>query len=147
MTKNLAINVTLFSHHPHLDIIQMRGSFFLIWLLLLFQLVVLYPAVVMVWFLNEEHALSWPQALPTSDHCSRVFKKIYFSGLLLKTSCSRSSPIVKIVELTEKMQILVHSTLYFYSEAQCGNYRILVSQFFGKNSVKATVLLNKSLKC
>ena len=78
MTKNLAINVTLFSHHPHLDIIQMRGSFFLIWLLLLFQLV-LYPAVVMVWFLNEEHALSWPQALPTSDHCSsqvtRVFKK------------------------------------------------------------------------
>ena len=30
--------------------------------------------------------------------------------------------------------------------AQCGNYGILVSHFFGKNFVKATVLPNKSLK-
>ena len=30
--------------------------------------------------------------------------------------------------------------------AQCGNYGILVSHFFGKNFVKATVLLYKSLK-
>ena len=30
--------------------------------------------------------------------------------------------------------------------AQCGNYGNLVSHFFGKNFVKATVLLNKSLE-
>ena len=30
--------------------------------------------------------------------------------------------------------------------SQCGNYGILVSHFFGKNFVKTTVLLNKSLK-
>ena len=39
---------------------------------------------------------------------------------------------------------IVEITKLFYP--QCGNYGILVSHFFGKNFVKATVLLNKSLK-
>ena len=33
-----------------------------------------------------------------------------------------------------------------FHTAQCGNYGISVSHFFGKNYVKATGLLNKSLK-
>ena len=54
--------------------------------------------------------------------------------------------IYQRVNFPKKKSLVSHSVKSTTTVSQCGNYGILVSHFFGKNFVKATVLLNKSLK-
>ena len=76
-------------------------------------------------------------SLLSRNFCQKSVRENFrnFHTVLWECQDFSATQILREINFTDKRE----------RERQCGNYGILVSHFFGKNFVKATVLLNKLL--